>query len=279
MGLPQMLNSKKSLVILVIVELIACVVLGIMVFNKQTDVKRSEALITTMIDESNKQQKTVTDYENLTKQLQSLKMSISTMAMASGQPMNTPDQICSTVKLVLYKQQQVISTAAAEVAAARAAAMTASSPTAELDFLVTLVAKEITQQGAVDTQQTEKFAVVLYHMQKVLDAVGYKLNDTIKTTNLAVMKFQTDNQLKADGKIGSKSWAKVRELWNTKRPGGPMPAPAAAAPAPTKPQTPGAAQTKPKSPTSSAPVKPQSLAPAASKPSLSSVTTKSSVRP
>jgi hypothetical protein len=111
MGLPQMLNSKKSLVILVIVELIACVVLGIMVFNKQTDVKRSEALITTMIDESNKQQKTVTDYENLTKQLQSLKMSISTMAMASGQPMNTPDQICSTVKLVLYKQQQVISTA------------------------------------------------------------------------------------------------------------------------------------------------------------------------
>jgi hypothetical protein len=271
--LSQIVNTKKNLVILMVLELAACAVLGFVVWKKQKEVNSSETLIAAMIEESNKLQKTTVpmdDYNNLLRQIQSIKLAIqATGQIAPNQPMEKPEQICNTAKQILLKQQQLINSAAA----AAAAAATSASPASEVDFLVSVVEKEIAQKGAVDTQQTEKFAVTMYHMQKVLDAVGYKFNNTLKTTNQTVMKFQTDNQLKADGKIGAKTWAKVRELWNTKRPGGPMPS--VTAPTPPKPQvpsqTPASAQTKPQSQTQApAPVKPQSL---------SSVTTKSSVRP
>jgi hypothetical protein len=273
----QIMKTKNILVALIVLEFAVCVVLGIVAWNKQKELTSNAALSTTLMEQIGNLEKTTVpadDYNNLVRQVQSLKIAAGTMAMTPSQPMDKPDQICNAVKQILARQQQMLNSATAAVAAANAAAAAASSPTAEVDFLVTLVAKEITQQGVVDTQQTEKFTVILYHMQKVLDAIGYKLNATITTTNQAVLKFQADNQLKADGKIGLKTWAKISELWNAKRPGGPMPAPASA-PAQAKPQTPSQtpapAAKKPQSQSQApAPVKPQSL---------SSVTTKSSVKP
>jgi peptidoglycan hydrolase-like protein with peptidoglycan-binding domain len=55
-------------------------------------------------------------------------------------------------------------------------------------------------------------------MQKVLDGIGYQQGGAATSTSQAVMKFQADNQLKADGKIGAKTWEKVRQLWNAKKP-------------------------------------------------------------
>jgi enamine deaminase RidA (YjgF/YER057c/UK114 family) len=270
MGLSQMLNSKKGLIILVVVELVACIVLGAVVWKKQKEIKTSETFTNTLIEQVSQAEKVKGELDNLLQQIQSLKMTAGTIAMTSNMPMDRPDQICNVVKQILAKQQQALNSAAAAISAAKAEAASATSPTAEVDFLVGLVAKEIAGQGVVDTQQAEKFAVVLYHMQKVLDALGYKLNDTIKTTNQAVIKYQTDNQLKPDGKIGPKTWAKIRDAWNAKRPGGPMPTPAVPAAAQTKPQT-----------QATTPVKPiTTIQPAApARPSLSSVTTRSSVQP
>jgi hypothetical protein len=270
--LSQIVKTKKTMVILIVLELIACVALAFTVWSKQKAIKASEALTSTLIEQNNTLQKTTVpadDYNNLLRQIQSLKIVVGTLTQNSlNLPMERPDQICTAVKQLLFKQQQLINAAAA--AAASAAAAPPASATSEIDFLVSVVEKEINQQGVVDTQQTAKFALCLYHMQKVMDALGYGFNDTIKTTNQAAMKFQTDNQLKADGKVGAKTWVKVRDAWNAKRPGGPMPA--ATTPAQAKPQTPS--QTP-----APAQKKPQSQAPAPVKPSLSSVTTKSSVRP
>ncbi|MEN6308894.1 MAG: peptidoglycan-binding domain-containing protein, partial [Anaerohalosphaeraceae bacterium] len=68
------------------------------------------------------------------------------------------------------------------------------------------------------TKPDTKSALAAFYMQKVLDGVGYGLGGSVTNTNQAVMKFQTDNQLKADGKIGAKTWEKVRQLWNSKKP-------------------------------------------------------------
>jgi hypothetical protein len=244
--LSQMMNTKNIMVVLIVVELAACAALGFVVLNKQKEIKANSELTNTLMEQVANLEKTTVpkdDYDNLIKQLQSLKIAAASMAMTSNQPMDRPDQICNVVKQILARQQQMLNSAAAAVAAANAAATTSLPPAGEVDFLVSVVEKAISQQGVVDTLQTEKFALTLYHMQKVLDAIGYKLNDTIKTTNQAVLKFQTDNQLKADGKIGAKTWAKVRDAWNTKRPGGPIPS--ATAPSQTKPQELTLPQAKP----------------------------------
>lgn len=267
----QMMKTNKILIALIVVELIACVVLGVFLAKKQKELNTNSELTTTLMEQLSQAEKVKAEHDSLLQQIQSLKMAAGTTAMTSNMPMNSPDQICSAVKQVLYKQQQLLTAAATEINAAKAAAATASSPTAEVDFLVGLVAKEIAQVSVVDTQLAEKNAVVLYHMQKVLDALGYKLNAAITNTNQAVLKYQTDNQLKADGKIGPKTWAKIRDAWNAKRPGGPMPSAAPAAPAVAKPQT----QAAP------VPAKPMTnvRTPIPSRPSLQSVTTRSSVRP
>ncbi len=265
------MNTKNIMVVLIVVELAACAALGFVVLNKQKEIKANSQLTNTLMEQVANLEKTTVpkdEHDNLLRQIQSLKIAAASMAMTSNQPMDRPDQICNVVKQILTRQQQMLNSAAAAVASAKAEAATASSPTAEVDFLVGLVAKEIAQVSVVDTQLAEKNAVVLYHMQKVLDALGYKLNDTIKTTNQAVIQYQTDNQLKPDGKIGPKTWAKIRDAWNAKRPGGPMPS--ATAPAQARPQTQSAATAKPIT----------TIQPSTSpRPSLSSVTTRSSVRP
>lgn len=265
------MNTKKFMVALIVLELAACAALGVLVAKKQKELKANSDSITTLMEQAATLEKTTVpkdDYDNLVKQIQSLRVTAASMAMTSNQPMDRPDQICSVVKQVLVRQQQMLNSAASAVAAAKAEASTASSPTAEVDFLVGLVAKEIAQVSVVDTQLAEKNAVVLYHMQKVLDVLGYKLNAAITNTNQAVLKYQTDNQLKADGKIGPKTWAKIRDAWNAKRPGGPMPSATPAAQ--TKPQTQSTTTAKPLTTSQPAPT---------IRPSLSSVTTRSSVRP
>ena len=143
-------------------------------------------------------------YNRLVGLIQALKRTVIETKQAGPEELwEQPEQICGVIDQILHKSKSVVSSV---------------SSAAEIDFLVSVVEKEIAAQGVVDTKQTDKYAVCLYHMQKVLDAVGYGISNTITDTNQAVLKFQNDNQLKADGKVGAKTWTKVRELWNAKKP-------------------------------------------------------------
>ncbi len=143
-------------------------------------------------------------YNRLVGIIQALKRTIIETKQAAPEELwEQPEQICGVIDQILHKSKSIVSSV---------------SSAAEIDFLVSVVEKEIAAQGVVDTKQTDKYAVCLYHMQKVLDAVGYGIGNTTTDTNQAVLKFQNDNQLKADGKVGAKTWTKVRELWNAKKP-------------------------------------------------------------
>ncbi len=126
-----------------------------------------------------------------------------TIAQAAG-----PEQICAAVRQILQKPQNPVATTASQPSSA-----------SEIDFHITIVENEIARLGVIDTTKPDKkYDLAIFYMQKVLDGVGYGLSGTVTSTNQAVMKFQTDNQLKADGKIGAKTWEKVRQLWNSKKP-------------------------------------------------------------
>jgi ribonuclease BN (tRNA processing enzyme) len=214
------MKTKNILIVLLILALAACGVLGYFVSSKQQELTSNTALSDMLSEQLANLEKTTVpadDYNNLVKQLESIRTTAVSMGQISPNQSLKPEQICMLAKQIMTKQQQMLNSAAAAVAAANAKAAQTSSLAGEVDFLVSVVEKEISQMGVVDSQQADKFAVTLYHMQKVLDALGYKLNDTVKTTNEAVLKFQTDNQLKPDGKIGAKTWAKIRELWNAKK--------------------------------------------------------------
>jgi hypothetical protein len=118
-------------------------------------------------------------------------------------PMNEPEQICRVIEQLFRKP----------------ADETPKTGAAETDMLIAAVSSEISQKGVIDTKQTEKYGVGIYLIQKVLDVVGYPINESggIKSTYDAVMKFQGDRQLKQDGKIGQGTWGKVRELWTAKK--------------------------------------------------------------
>lgn len=261
------MGSSKTILIVLIAALVLCAVLGYVAWNQQSKISTSEKAVTTLMDQVNEIQKTMVpaeDHNKLVNAIQSLRTTaVGLGQISANERLDTPEQVCTAVKQVLVKQQQTLKSASTALSEMAASPTTAS----EIDFLVSVVEKEIGQLGVIDSAQAETFAVPLYHMQKVLDGLGYKFSTSIKTTNDAVLKFQADNQLKADGKIGAKTWAKVKELWNAKRPSGPQPSVAPAAQ--TKPQTQSPGPTQPKAAAGSP----------AARPSLSSVTTRSSVKP
>ncbi len=110
-------------------------------------------------------------------------------------PAMRPEQLCELIRPLL----------------GGGGAAASDAPAGEMTFHRSVVEKEIATWSVIDARDTEKNAVCLYHLQKVLDASGYALGGPVKTTADAVMKFQADSGLKADGKIGAKTWAKILE--------------------------------------------------------------------
>ncbi len=209
-----MTKLTKILAIVAVIELAACGWLGYSLtkqkktLDEQTKAaQEAQASLTTIAGQYDTLQKTTVpaaNYNRLTNDILSLKNA----AVASGKlspsiPASTPEQVCAVLRQLLQQPPQP--------------APVAVNSVMEVDFLVGVVEKEIAAAGVVDCKQPEKFALPLYHIQKVLDAIGYKLTSAMASTDLAVVKFQTDNQLKPDGRIGAKTWAKVREIWDAKK--------------------------------------------------------------
>jgi len=210
-----MTKLTKILAIVAVIELAVCGWLGYSLtkqkktLDEQTKAAQdAQANLTTIAGQYDTLQKTTVpaaNYNRLTNDILTLKNA----AVASGKlspsiPASTPEQVCAVLRQLLQQPPQP--------------APVAVNSVMEVDFLVGVVEKEIAAAGVVDCKQPEKFALPLYHIQKVLDAIGYRLNTAMASTDLAVLKFQTDNQLKADGRIGAKTWAKVREIWDAKKP-------------------------------------------------------------
>lgn len=211
-----MTKLTKILAVVAVIELVVCGGLGFSLakqkktLNEQTKIAQdAQTSLTTIAGQYDTLQKNTqaaaANYNRLTNDVLSLKNA----AVASGKlspsiPVSTPEQACAVIKQLLQQPPQP--------------APVAVNSVMEVEFLVGVVEKEIAAAGVVDCKQPEKFALPLYHIQKVLDAIGYKLTSAMASTDLAVLKFQTDNQLKPDGRIGAKTWAKVREIWDAKKP-------------------------------------------------------------
>jgi hypothetical protein len=216
----KLFKSNKAMAIVVIVLLAAS--LGFAYFgissrsklsDKEKEIQqlRDEAKgfqdMTNLLSKENENLKKTTiskdNYARMLNAVLSLKnTAISSGLLSASTSFSSPDQICEALKPLLQGSSQ------------------SASPITEVDFLASVVEKEISSKGVVDTKEADKNALCLYHMQKVLNAIGYGFSGEITTTNQAVIKFQTDNQLKADGKVGAKTWAKVREVWNARKPQG-----------------------------------------------------------
>jgi hypothetical protein len=209
---------KKVMAVVVVLLLAACAGLGYLAWSSksqlnanqkemqelQDQAKGFQDMVSLLSKENETLNRTTVSKENYARVVSAV-LSLKNTAIASGQmsasaSFSMPEQICEALKPLLQGAPQ------------------SASPAAEVELFASAVEKEISAKGVIDTKDADKNALCLYHMQKVLNAVGYGLGGQIKTTGDAVVKFQTDNQLKADGKIGAKTWAKVRELWNTKKP-------------------------------------------------------------
>jgi hypothetical protein len=209
---------KNKLMLAVIVLVVVCLGLGFVAWSskKQLSENQKEAqdlreqakgfqeMVSLLSKENDTLKRSTVSKENYARVVNAV-LSLKNTAIASGQmsastSFSMPEQICEAIKPMLQGPSQ------------------SASPAAEVDFLTSVVEKEIAGKGVVDTKDADKNALCLYHMQKVLDAIGYGFSGEVKTTNQAIIKFQTDSQLKPDGKVGAKTWTKVRELWNTRKP-------------------------------------------------------------
>lgn len=210
---------SKVMVIVIVLLFVVCLGLGYVTWSsrsklianeKETQELRGQTkgfqdMVSLLSKENETLNRTTVSKENYARILNAV-LSLKNAAIASGvmsasTSFSSPEQICEALKPMFQGSPQ-----------------SAASPAAEVDFLASVVEKEIAAKGVVDTKDADKNALCLYHMQKVLNAVGYGFSGEVKTTNQAIVKFQTDNQLKPDGKVGAKTWAKVRELWNAKKP-------------------------------------------------------------
>ncbi|HML76168.1 MAG TPA: peptidoglycan-binding domain-containing protein [Anaerohalosphaeraceae bacterium] len=173
-----------------------------------TELEKGREILVGQLQDLQKNTVSAENYARLTTAVQSLK----TAAISSGQMSIAqaagPEQICAAVRQILQKPQTAVTTTASQPSSA-----------SEIDFHITVVENEIARLGVIDTTKPDKkYDLAVFYMQKVLDGIGYQLGGAVTGTSQAVMKFQADNQLKADGKIGVKTWEKVRQLWNAKKP-------------------------------------------------------------
>lgn len=211
-------KSGKAALIAIVLLAAAGIGLGIFAVKNHRQLTQKEEQIQQLTAESKTYQDKV---ESLTRENQTLVrtlvpkeeyaravggiLMLKNTAVASGLlpdtlPAMRPEQMCEVIKPLLQGGGASVS----------------SSPAAEMDFHRRVVEKEIATWSVIDTKDTDKNAVCLYHLQKVMDSVGYGISGQTKTTAEAVMKFQSDNGLKADGKIGAKTWAKILERTNSR---------------------------------------------------------------
>lgn len=212
------LKSSKTALLVIVLEAVICVVVAIWAIQSQGQLSGKDKEIQDISAEA----KSFRDISGeLSKENEMLKrttvskddyarvvngvMTLKNTAVASGlltvnSAYARPEQVCEILRPLLQGTPA------------------SNSAAGDVDMFASAVEKEIAARGAIDTKDTAKNALCLFHMQQVLNAVGYGLSGQVQTTNDAVVKFQTDNGLKADGKIGAKTWAKVRELWNAKKP-------------------------------------------------------------
>ncbi|MGH2272721.1 peptidoglycan-binding domain-containing protein [Anaerohalosphaeraceae bacterium U12dextr] len=214
---PSNKNSKMYWVVMG-VELVVILGLGYGFFSKGkqlstkedqiTELEKGREILVGQLQDLQKNTVSLDNYNRLVTAIQSLK----TAAISSGQMTIAqaagPEQICAAVRQILQKPQTLTSATESQPSSA-----------SEIDFHISVVENEIARLGVIDTTKPDKrYDLAIFYMQKVLDGIGYPLGGAVTNTNQAVMKFQTDNQLKADGKVGAKTWEKVRQLWNAKKP-------------------------------------------------------------
>lgn len=212
------LKSSKVTVSVIVLEAVVCVVLAVWAFKSQSQLSSKDEQIKQLTEQSKGFQDMVgvLSKENETYQrtmvprdeyarVVNAVMALKNTAVSSGlltinSSYARPEQICEALKPLLMS------------------APASSAAGGNVEMFAMAVEKEIAARGAIDTKDTAKNALCLFHMQQVFSAIGYGLGGQVQTTNDAAVKFQTDNGLKPDGKIGAKTWAKVRELWNAKKP-------------------------------------------------------------
>jgi hypothetical protein len=247
------MKSLKALIVVVIIvsEFAACMYLLYAQRKDKDEIQRTQSVFIDLTNQystlktttvaSEEYNKVVNENSRLTGRIRTMKdAAVAAGKLSAAEPLNTPEQVCMAIEQTFRKPAEVVS----------------KTGPAEVDMLISAVSNEISQRGVIDTKQTEKYGVGIYLIQKVLDAAGYPINEAggIKSTYDAVMKFQGDKQLKQDGKVGTGTWGKVRELWSAKKPQGqlsPGPPPAAPTAAPT------AAKPQPLTITVPSPLKPQ----------------------
>lgn len=220
------LKSSKTALLVIVFEAVVCVVLGVWAFKSHSQLsgkddqikqlteqsKGFQDMVGVLSKENESLQKTTVPRDEYARVVNGV-FGLKNTAVASGllsisSSYSRPDQICEALRPLLM------------------GAPASKSGAADVDMFAGAVEKEIAARGAIDTKDTAKNALSLFHMQQVFNAIGYGLSGQMQTTNDAAVKFQTDNGLKPDGKIGAKTWAKVRELWNAKNPN-PQPQPQA----------------------------------------------------
>lgn len=211
------MKSFKALIAVVIIvsEFAACMYLLYVQRKDKDEIQRTQSVFAELTNQYSTLKTTTVALEEYSKvvnennRLAGRVRAMRDAAVAAGklsaaEPLTTPEQVCMAMEQILRKPSapEVSKTGAAEV-----------------DMLIAAVSSEISQRGVIDTKQTEKYGVGIYLIQKVLDAVGYPINEAggIKSTYDAVVKFQGDRQLKQDGKVGMGTWGKVREFWSAKK--------------------------------------------------------------
>jgi hypothetical protein len=210
------MKSLKTLIVVVIIvsEFAACMYLLYARRKDKDEIQRIQGVFTDLTNQYSafktttvaleEYNRVVNENSRLTGRIRAMRdTAIAAGKLSAAEPLTTPEQICMAMEQTFRKPVEVVS----------------KTGPAEVDMLIAAVSSEISQKGVIDTKQTEKYGVGIYLIQKVLDAAGYPINEAggIKSTYDAVVKFQGDQQLKQDGKVGMGTWGKVREFWAAKK--------------------------------------------------------------
>ncbi|MBM4103308.1 MAG: hypothetical protein FJ263_04545 [Planctomycetes bacterium] len=201
-------------IVIIVLEFAACMYLLYAQRKDKDEIQRTQSVFIDLTNQYNtlktttvaseEYSKVVNENSRLTGRIRAMRdTAIAAGKLSAAEPLTTPEQICMAMEQTFRKPVEV----------------SYKTGPAEVDMLISAVSSEISQKGVIDTKQTEKYGVGIYLIQKVLDVAGYPINEAggIKSTYDAVVKFQGDQQLKQDGKVGMGTWTKVREFWAAKK--------------------------------------------------------------
>lgn len=139
------------------------------------------------------------EYDDIFTQLDDLrKTTINIGMLPESLQFDKPDQIVLEIKRMLEQTRESVGDVALSLA---------------------IVGKELGLSSIIDTNTTQTKSTIYtnFHIQRVLHAIGHyegPLDGARDPTYRAVISFQQSKGLKADGKLGKKTWAAVREQWS-----------------------------------------------------------------